>query len=87
MQNICYLSNVHGFSPFQYLEKKSNLPNILNNKLPALEEILPSKIISNNFKAMEDAQKASVHSESSKKIKRALRCNTRTCNNITVLWR
>ena len=36
---------------------------------------------------MEDAQKAFVHSENSKKIKRALRCNTRTCNNITVLWR
>ena len=86
MGNKCKKNIIHCSWNFPLLvsiwEKKPNLPNVLNNKLPALEEMHPSKIISNNPKAMKDTQKALVHSESSEKLKRASRHNTRTCNNI-----
>lgn len=34
---------------------------------------------------MEEARKAFIHSESSEKLKRVLRHNTRTCNNLKLI--
>ena len=57
---------------------------MLNNKLPALEEIPSTEIIAANLKAIQEARKAFIHSESSEKLKRALRHNTRSCNDLKV---
>ena len=79
------LSNVHGFSPYQLVfGKNPNLPNVLNNKLPALEEIPSTEIIATNLKAIQEARKAFIQSESSEKLKRALRHNVRSCNDLKV---
>ena len=80
------VSNVHGFLQYWLVSGKNlNLPSVLNNKLPALEEILSTEIISANLKAMQEARKAFLDSESSEKLKKALRHNTRTCNNVKLL--
>ena len=66
--------------------KNPILPTVLNNKLPALEEITSTKIIAENLKAMQAVREAFVNSEFSEKLKRALRHDTRTCNNLKVLY-
>ena len=77
---------MHGFLPYQLVfGKNTNLPSVLNNKLPALEEIPSTEIISANLKAMQEARKAFAHSESSEILKRALQHNTRMCNNLKLL--
>ena len=51
--------------------KNPNIPSVLNSKLPALEEIPFSEIISADLKAMQEARKSFVHSGSWKNLKRA----------------
>ena len=58
---------------------------MLNNKLPALEEIPSTEIIAANLKAIKEARKSFMHSESSEKLKRALRKNIRSCNDLKIL--
>ena len=70
------LSNVHGFSPYQLVfGLNPRLPSTLVNKPPALEEFSVSKMVAANLKAMQEARKAFMSSESSEKIARALRHN------------
>ena len=68
-------------------KKQIYLVYLINNKLPALEEIPSTEIISANLKAMQEARKAIVHSESPEKLKRTLWHNTRRCNNLKLLCR
>ena len=72
-----YLFNVHGFSPFQLVfGRNPRLPSVLIDRFPALQNISGSE--STNLKAMQEARKAFIASESSKKIRRALRHSVRS---------
>ena len=71
-----------GFSAFQLtMGRNPTLPNIIDNKLPALEESTVGKTVSENIAAMISSREAFVKCESSNKIKRALRSQVRTCND------
>ena len=72
-----YLSIVHGFSTFQLLfGRNPRLPTVLTDKLPALQNVSGSGQVLTNLKAMQEARKAFiVASESSEKIRKALRHN------------
>ena len=73
------LQNVHGYSPNQLVFGfNPNLPSILNDRLPALEGVTTSEMIANNLNAMHKARKAYIESESSERLRRALRHNVRS---------
>ena len=73
------LKNVWGFSPNQLVfGKKPNFPNVESNKLPALEGVACSKIVSENISALHDARQTFIKSESDEKMKQALRHQVRT---------
>ena len=75
------LSNVHGFSPNQIaLGFTPRMPCVLTDKLPALE-LSTSDIVSQNLDIIAKARKAFIESESSERLKRALRHNVRSSNN------
>ena len=72
------LVNVHGFSPYQLLYGRNpNLPNIINDKLPALEGSTTSQVVAHNIKALYSARKAFTEAECSERIRRAIRKQTR----------
>ena len=72
------LSNVHGFSPAQLaIGSSPQLPNVFNDKLPALEPLTGEDIITKNLKCMREARKAFIEAENSERIKRALVHNVR----------
>ena len=63
------LQSVHGFSPFQlFFGRNSNLPNILEDKPPALEGTTSSEIVAKHITALHAARKAFIESESSERI-------------------
>ena len=69
------LSNVHGFSPYQIaIGHTPNLPCNLTNDPPALE-CSSSEIVQKNLNAIASARRSFIESESSEKVKRALRHN------------
>ena len=73
------LKNVHGFSPNQLVFGfNPNLPNCENSKLPALEGKTTSEVVAENLNTMNSARRAYIRSESSEKVKRALRHQVRT---------
>ena len=75
------LANVDGFAPNQLvLGKNPNFCSNLTNKLPALELVTSSDIVRQNLTAIHSARKAFIEAESSKKISRALRQQTRQSN-------
>ena len=77
------LQNVHGYSPFQLVfGQNPRLPGILNDKPPALDDMTSTKIIRENLNALHKARQAFIASESSEKIRRALRHNVRTSGDI-----
>ena len=72
------LANVHGFSPAQLtLGYNPQLPGVLNNKLPALEERTSVDIVAEHLNCMSLAREAFMRAESSERIKRALKRNIR----------
>ena len=72
------LANVHGFSPYQIaIGYTPQLPGVLNNTLPALEDGNVSQFLADNLCNMSAARKAFIQSESSERIRRALRHNIR----------
>lgn len=75
------LINNNGFSPSQLVfGRNTNLPNIIDHKLPAQEKsTLPD--IALHISALHAARKAFIATESSNKIKLALRKNVRTSGN------
>ena len=73
------LSNNNGYRPTQLLlGKNPNLPNFIENNLPAQEPSTKSFHIATRLTALHAARKAFIESESSNKLKTALRKNTRS---------
>ena len=73
------MTNVHGFSSYQMVFGfNPKFPNILINRLPALEKPNISKLVADNLNAMCSARKAFVANESSEKLNRAFKHNLRT---------
>ena len=73
------LASVHGYSPNQLVfGRNPNLPNILDNKLPALETWDKSGIVYENLKAMQKCREEFIKSDADERLKRAMRRQTRT---------
>ena len=66
------LQSVHRFSPFQLVfGRNPNLPNMLEDKRPALERTTSIEIVAKQITALHAARKAFIESESSERIQRA----------------
>ena len=77
------IHNVYGYSPNQLVFGKNPIyPSILDANLPALEESTSSTIVATHLNALHAARQAMVKSESSIKLKRALKSKTRTHSDI-----
>ena len=88
------LQNHGGFSPNQLVFGDNiNLPSVLTDALPTLENSTSSDIIRKNMEAMRKARESYIQAESCKRIRRALRHNVRTyaderyCNGDKVYYR
>ena len=72
------LHNSNGYRPNQLVFGKSpSLPSVLVNQPPALWGVSMTEIVADNLNAMHAARKAYIESESSKKLRRALRYQIR----------
>ena len=72
------MQNHHGFSPIQLvLGKSPNLPSVLVNDPPALEDAEVSDTVIKHLNALQAAKRAFTKAESSERIRRALRHNVR----------
>lgn len=68
------LSMVYGWSPYQLVfGTNPNLPNVLNDKPPALEHNTVSQTFANHLNALHSGRRAFIQAESSERIRRALR--------------
>ena len=73
------MRNCNGFSPHQLVfGRNPNLPSIETDKLPSLSGVTTSKTVGDHLNALHAARKAFVESETSERIRRALRHNVRT---------
>ena len=73
----------NGFSSYQLvLGKNSNLPNIMTEKLPALQGVTSSEILKTHLDALFSARRAFMKCEADEKIRRALRHQIRTSEEI-----
>ena len=73
------LSNVYGYSSYQLVfGKNPNLPSILTDKLPALNEKSMSQMVGDHISALHATRKAFTETECSERIRRALRKQVRT---------
>ena len=71
-----------GFSANQLvMGKNPSFPNVIDDRLPALEESVVSKTVADNVNAMNSARQAFSKCESSNKIRKALRSQVRTSNS------
>jgi len=71
-----------GFSANQLIMGRNpSFPNVIDDRLPALEESVVSKTVAENVNAMHSARQAFTKCESSNKIRRALQSQVRTSNN------
>ena len=72
------LANHNGFSPYQLVfGSNPSLPNILDDKLPALEASTSSQTAADVLNSIHEARKEFIKLESSDRIRRALRSNIR----------
>ena len=72
------LLNVHGYSPYQIVYGRNpNLPSVLINKPPALEGTTSCQAMGKHLTALYETRKAFIASESSEKVRRALRKQVR----------
>lgn len=77
------LKNVNGYSSNQLVfGSNPNFPNIMDNKLPALEGVSCSETVRNNLNAMYLAREEFVKNESSAKLAKALKSQVRTHNDV-----
>ena len=77
------LKNVHGFSPNQLVfGKNPNFPNVCDDLLPALENKTTSEIVAKNLNALHQARQNYIKSESSSKIRQALKHQFQTYSDI-----
>ena len=76
------LTNVHGFAPVQLaIGFTPQLPNVMSNKPPALEQRSSQDVITDHLNCMKSAREAFIKAESSERIKRALKHNVRPSKN------
>lgn len=76
------LCNVHGFSAHQLVYGENpNLPSVLIDDLPALEGSSESKCVTEHLIGLHEARKAYIEVETSDRIRRALRKQTRNYDN------
>ena len=64
------------------MEKKTNFPNVSDDLLPALQNKSTCEVVADNLNALHSARQNFIKSESSKKIKDALRHKTRTFSDV-----
>ena len=77
------LKNVHGFSPNQLVSDQNPIfPNIFNDLLPVLENKTTSEIVAKNLNALHQARQNYIKSESSSKIRQALKHQFQTYSDI-----
>ena len=75
----------NGFSSYQLvLGKNPNLPNIMTEKLPALQGVTSSEILKTHLDALFSARRAFMKCEADEKIRRALRQQIRTSEEVFV---
>ena len=80
------LQNIFGFSPYQLVfGRNPNLPSVFTDKLPALEGVTGSLLISNHLNALHRAREEFIKLEASEKLRRAIKAKTRTHNDIRYL--
>ena len=73
----------NGFSSYQLvLGKNPNLPNIMTEKLPALQGVTSTEILKTNLDALFSARRAFMKCEADEKIQRALRHQIRTSEEV-----
>ena len=71
-----------GYSSYQLaMGRNPPLPNVVDDKLPALEGTTSSKVVAENLSAMHKAREEFIKCESNNKIRKALRSQVRTCND------
>ena len=77
------LTNVHGYSPNQLVfGRNPNYPCVLENYPPALEGKSISKTVADNLNAMHVARQEFIKSESSDRLRRALKHQVRPSSNV-----
>lgn len=75
--------NNHGFSPYQLVYGRNpNFPSVVNDKLPALEGTTRSKTVGEHITGLHTARKAFTEAESSERLRRALRTQTRSSYDV-----
>ena len=62
--------------------KNPTLPSVTTDKLPALNGVTTSKLVADHINTLHLARKAFVESESSERIRRALRHNVRSVEDV-----
>ena len=68
----------NGFSSHQRVfGKKTNLPGIMSDKLPALEGTTSSEIFAQHLNALREARQAYIQTEANERIRTALRTKVR----------
>ena len=77
------LQNVHGYSPFQLVfGRNPRVPGLLTDRPPALDSDTSAEIVRANLNALHIARRAFIASDSSEKIRRALRHNVRSSGDV-----
>ena len=73
----------NGYSSHQLVfGENPNLPNIMNNKLPALQGTTSSEVFAQHLNALHAAHKAFIQTEADERIRRALRNKARASEKI-----
>ena len=77
------LQNVSGYSPNQLVFGQNIiLPSVAHDELPALKQTTKSDLVRDNLNALHKARENFMKSESSERIRRALRHNVRTYSEV-----
>ena len=72
-----------GFSSYQIVfGKNPNLPNVLSDRVPALQGATASEVLANHLNALHAARRSFVESEADERIRRALRSKIRASEQI-----
>ena len=73
----------NGYSSHQLVfGENPNLPNIMNNKLPALQGTTRSEVFADHLNALHAARKAFIQTEADERIRRALRNKVRASEQV-----